>query len=105
MVGESGCGKTTLARVLTGLYTPTRGTVRFAGRDLQALTPTSGATCARRCRWCSRIRLPRSTRASASAASSSLPFDVHGLPGGAERERRIVELLQLVGLDAQHLQR
>ena len=39
VVGESGCGKTTLARALTGLYTPTRGTVRFAGRDLQAMSP------------------------------------------------------------------
>ena len=35
----------------------------------------------------------------------NMPFDLHGLPGGAAREQRIHELLQLVGLDPQHLQR
>jgi peptide/nickel transport system ATP-binding protein len=34
LVGESGCGKSTVARLLVGLYTPTRGRVRFAGVDM-----------------------------------------------------------------------
>ena len=36
LVGESGCGKSTIARVIVGLYAPTRGTVMFAGVDLNA---------------------------------------------------------------------
>jgi len=36
LVGESGCGKSTIARVIVGLYAPTRGTVTFAGVDLDA---------------------------------------------------------------------
>lgn len=37
LVGESGCGKSTVARVLVGLHAPTRGRVRFDGVDLSAL--------------------------------------------------------------------
>ena len=36
LVGESGCGKSTIARVIVGLYAPTRGTVTFAGVNLNA---------------------------------------------------------------------
>ena len=36
LVGESGCGKSTVARIIVGLYAPTRGTVSFAGVDLDA---------------------------------------------------------------------
>jgi peptide/nickel transport system ATP-binding protein len=36
LVGESGCGKSTVARLLVGLHTPTRGSVRFDGQDMQS---------------------------------------------------------------------
>jgi peptide/nickel transport system ATP-binding protein len=38
LVGESGCGKTTVARLVVGLYAPTRGTIRIDGIDLASLT-------------------------------------------------------------------
>lgn len=38
LVGESGCGKSTLARLILGLEKPTKGTIRFEGIDLSALT-------------------------------------------------------------------
>src|SRR5215469_1677950 len=37
VVGESGCGKTTTAKLVLGLEEPTSGSIRFEGRDLQAL--------------------------------------------------------------------
>jgi peptide/nickel transport system ATP-binding protein len=42
LVGESGCGKSTVARMLVGLYTPTAGRVEFFGRDLREINSASG---------------------------------------------------------------
>src|SRR5215469_9504525 len=36
LVGESGCGKSTVARLIVGLYRPTRGEIRFGGRRIDA---------------------------------------------------------------------
>jgi peptide/nickel transport system ATP-binding protein len=61
LVGESGCGKSTTARLVLRLIEPTAGTIRFEGRgrrrrrELRALR--------RACRWSSRTPTPRSTRA------------------------------------------
>jgi peptide/nickel transport system ATP-binding protein len=48
LVGESGCGKSTVARMLVGLYTPTRGAIRFDGEDAQATWRSSGGRALRR---------------------------------------------------------
>ena len=42
LVGESGCGKSTIARLAVGLYAPTAGTMRFEGRDLLAVRADAG---------------------------------------------------------------
>ena len=39
LVGESGCGKSTVARLICGLYTPSRGRIAFKGRDITGATP------------------------------------------------------------------
>ncbi|MCC7286781.1 MAG: ABC transporter ATP-binding protein [Burkholderiaceae bacterium] len=48
LVGESGCGKSTVARMLVGLYAPTRGTIRFDGQDAQATWRGNGSRALRR---------------------------------------------------------
>jgi peptide/nickel transport system ATP-binding protein len=42
LVGESGCGKSTVARLLVGLYAPTRGRIEFFGRDLAEMNTAAG---------------------------------------------------------------
>ena len=42
LVGESGCGKSTVARMLVGLYAPTSGSIEFFGRDLREINTAAG---------------------------------------------------------------
>jgi peptide/nickel transport system ATP-binding protein len=48
LVGESGCGKSTVARLLVGLHGPTRGAIRFDGQDAHATWRSSGGQALRR---------------------------------------------------------
>ncbi|MFN6999726.1 MAG: ATP-binding cassette domain-containing protein, partial [Elioraea tepidiphila] len=48
LVGESGCGKTTVARLVVGLYPPSRGRIRFDGVDMASLTSRAVAAPVRR---------------------------------------------------------
>ena len=105
IVGESGCGKTTLGRAIVGLVEPSAGTLRVEGRDVAALSPEE------------RRRLTRDVQMVFQDPFASLnprkrirkilevPFEVHGLAQGGERERRIRELVELVGLAPEHLDR
>ena len=64
LVGESGCGKSTVARSVLRLVEPTSGAIKLNGTDITHLSKSE--ICGRigaRCRSCSRIRSPRSTRA------------------------------------------
>src|ERR1700716_4117889 len=42
LVGESGCGKSTIARCIAGILTPTAGTMTFMGADIMARTRGAG---------------------------------------------------------------
>jgi oligopeptide transport system ATP-binding protein len=105
VVGESGCGKTTLARVLTGLYPPTRGQVRFDGVDLQSLDPSQRRAMSRRVQMVFQDPFASLNPRHRVGRILEMPFELHGEPAGEQRQRRIEELLALVGLDPQHLQR
>jgi peptide/nickel transport system ATP-binding protein len=103
LVGESGCGKSTVARLLVGLYAPTRGSFTFDGQDAHAAFRTSEGRKLRR-----RIQMifqdpyaslnPR-WRVQDIVAE---PLKEHGLVEGAAALRdRVGELLSSVGLNAQ----
>ncbi|MCL2550581.1 MAG: ATP-binding cassette domain-containing protein [Actinomycetia bacterium] len=104
LVGESGCGKTTLTRLLLRLEQPTAGTVRFDGQDLGALAPAE----LRRLRRQFQVVLqdpyssmnPRLT-ISAIVAEPMVTHDpeARGRNGRRQIRERVGALLESVGLD------
>jgi oligopeptide/dipeptide ABC transporter ATP-binding protein len=105
LVGESGSGKTSLGRSILRLIEPTSGSVRFDGVEITRLSPAQ----MRQRRKDMQIIFqdpyaslnPRMT----VAAILGQALDIHRLAPGAARSARIVQLLQQVGLSAEHLHR
>ncbi len=100
IVGESGCGKTTTARMMIRLLDPTSGSVHFAGRDITSLSSRAMRPLRRDLQMVFQDPFsalnPRRTVGSSIAA----PFQIAGVtpPGGTRQA--VGELLERVGLAA-----
>lgn len=100
LVGESGCGKSTLASVIVGLQKPTGGDVLFKGKSAlkrnASLRKEFGSDVSIVFQDPSTALNPRMTVQDILKD----PLDVHGIGDKAGRDRRVRELLHLVGLPA-----
>ncbi|MEO3744275.1 dipeptide ABC transporter ATP-binding protein [Plantactinospora sp. B5E13] len=106
VVGESGCGKSTLAKLLVGLEKPTSGVINVRGQDMPKLT---GAALRRARRNIQMVMQDPYTSLNPRMTVGDIigePFDIHPevAPRG-ERKRRVQELLDLVGLNPEHINR
>src|SRR6185369_7788573 len=105
LVGESGCGKTTVGRMLLRLLEPSAGSVRFAGRDLSTLSSAELRRMRRRMQIV--FQDPYSSLNPRRTVGDAIgePLFVHGLAKGAEIDRRVSRLLERVGLPGSYRSR
>jgi oligopeptide transport system ATP-binding protein len=105
LVGESGCGKSTTARLVLRLIEPTAGTVRFEGTDITALSGEALRALRRRMQIVFQDPFASLNPRMTVGAILEEPLIVHGLGDAASRRARVAELLRLVGLSDFHATR
>lgn len=105
LVGESGCGKSTVGRTIVRLYDPTEGKILFEGQDIAPLRGARLKDYRRKMQMIFQDPYaslnPRMTVGDIIGEA----LDIHKLAAGGQREQRVMELLRLVGLNPEHANR
>src|SRR6202042_482476 len=105
LVGETGCGKSTLARCIAGLIPVTSGTVTFEGRDITNLSRAAMRPFRREIQMI--FQDPYGSLNPRRRVGSIIgdPFAVHNTAKGGERKKAVQEVMELVGLNPEPFNR
>jgi oligopeptide/dipeptide ABC transporter ATP-binding protein len=106
LVGESGCGKSTTARLITRLLEPTHGEIVYKGNDIAHSSRSDLKPLRRDMQMI--FQDPYSSLNPRKTVGSVIgePFTIHGMKKGeGERKRAVQELMELVGLHPEHYNR
>jgi oligopeptide/dipeptide ABC transporter ATP-binding protein len=105
LVGESGCGKSTVGRCLLRLHEPTSGEVRFEGRNIVGLPNREMQALRREMQII--FQDPYSSLNPRLSIRSTIaePLKIHGIGNRAEQGERVADLLEKVGLDPKYADR
>lgn len=105
LVGESGCGKSTLGRTLIRLYEPTSGKIEFNGKNFLELSGSELRKSRKNIQMIFQDPYASLDPRMTVGQVIEQPFIIHGILNRSEREARVKELLELVGLRASHVNR
>ncbi|HEV7625326.1 MAG TPA: dipeptide ABC transporter ATP-binding protein [Streptomyces sp.] len=106
IVGESGCGKSTVAKLVTNLEAPTAGSIRYKGQDITRLTGRQLKAVRRNIQMVFQDPYTSLNPRMTVGDIIGEPFDIHPevAPKG-DRRRRVRELLDVVGLNPEYVNR
>ncbi len=105
LVGESGCGKSTAGRAILQLHKPTGGSVYFRGRDITILRGEPLRQLRRRMQMIFQDPYASLNPRMTVGELVGEPLLVHGIAKGRERRERVLQLLEMVGLNPQVVNR
>ena len=105
LVGESGCGKTTVGRLILRLIEPTAGSIRYDGTELTALRGAALRPWRRRMQIIFQDPYASLDPRTPIGDSIGEGLRIHGIGDAAERERRVLRMMEMVGLQHGHYRR
>jgi len=105
LVGESGCGKSTVARLMTRLIEPDFGKVYFNGVDLFSLNDKKMREMRKNIQMIFQDPYTSLNPRKKIGAIIGMPLEIHFRMSREERRSRVMELLEMVGMGADHIDR